>query len=299
MIRRRRRHGRSLALLALALACNEAERPPSDRDRAWGANKRAQAVKNRADQPLPAAQLPDDADLRRRIFGMSFEEVAARMGPVRYRGVARFRVQRNGNDLEVVEKTLIESGPGRDVRVVQRDEDDRLLREAIRVGGDWYVRQEAGRLQTTDFAQRSLLRVHEEAFRALAATTSLFDPATAWRATGEGPDLRFAVRPTPSAAPFDAEGYPELQLESASGGVTVSRGTAVVVGAELDFVARFVEGGGRLEVHVERRVEPIEPATLDVADASEPPARAPVDLRPLDFLDELTKTSTIIGGDAP
>jgi hypothetical protein len=24
-----------------------------------------------------------------------------------------------------------------------------------------------------------------------------------------------------------------------------------------------------------------------------------VDLRPLDFLDELTKTSTIIGGDAP
>lgn len=286
-------------LLLTVVACSEPERAPSDRDRAWGDQKRAQRTEAEAARELALDQLSDDPALRRRLFSMSFDEVVARMGPVRHRGVARFRVKRNGHDLEVVEKTLIESGPDGDVRVVQRDGDDRLLREAIRVGGDWFVRQEAGRLQTTDYAQRAQLRVHEEAFQPLAATTALFEPALAWTPTRGGADLRLAARPKTSAAPFEADGFPSLRLESASGGVTVNRSAQVVVGAELDLSARFVGGDGRLEVHVERDIRPIEPSAFDVSDASEPPGRAPVDLRPLDFLDELTQTSTVIGGDAP
>lgn len=297
--RTRGRHvGWGLALL-LALACREPERAPSDHDRAWGALKRAENTEARAAEAISVDQLAESPAPRQRVFGMSFEEVVARMGPVRYRGRASFRIDRNQHDFEVVEKTLIESGNDADVRVVQRGADDRLIRKAIRTGGSWYVRQEAGRLQTADFAQRSMLQVHEEAFAPLSDVTKLFAPALRWRATPSGANVRLELDSQGSAAAIEADGYPPMRLESAAGQVIVRRDTGVAVRADLDLVARFVGSAGRLEVRVERQIEPMKPATFDVADAAEPPARAPVDLRPLDFLDELTRTSTVIGGDEP
>jgi len=291
-------------VVSLAAACAEDERAPSDRDRAWGRDHARQAIEVRAAVPLPPDAFVDRSDVRARILGMRFREVVARFGPVRFEGDSSFRMRRNGHDVEVVEQTRIESGPDGDVRVVQRDADDRLLREAIRAGGHWYVRHEAGELQTTDYVQRHELRVDEQAFEPLATTSSLLEPAIRWRRVERRsfdgrPALGFRATPAPLADPVEAEGFEApLELDAVEGVVWVDTETSIVLAAELDAALRF-PNRGRLAIRTKHRIRPIEPEPFDVAEASDPPPRAPVDLRPLSFLDELTRTSTVIGGDEP
>ncbi|NJK90304.1 MAG: hypothetical protein HC923_13570, partial [Myxococcales bacterium] len=85
-----------------------------------------------------------------------------------------------------------------------------------------------------------------------------------------------------------------------SGTVAVDRETGVVVRADVDATLQVVtEGGsqGNLQLSVHHELRRAEPHAFDVAGAEELPPSAPVELEPLSFLKELTRTTTVIGGD--
>lgn len=287
------------------VGCSRDGTAPSDRDRAWGRAKVEAETRALASEPLAVERLPDDRRARARVFGMSFEEVVARLGPARFEGTARFRMLRRGHDLEVTERTVIESGSEGDLHVVQRDEDDRLLREGFRIDGDWFVRHEAGRLQTTDYAQGQLLRLHEEAFEPLGVT--LRQLGADWilgprgrRSVDGRPAIGFGLASPPSPTPVQPDGFDEAVVaDRVEGAIWVDAETAVVLSAEVEASFRWTESRGRFEMSLGHRVRPSAPRTFDVASAEPLPPRPPINLDPLEFLDELTQTSTIIGGDEP
>lgn len=295
----------ALSFCLAGAGCTEDGRAPSDRDRLWGRAQAREALKARAQEDLSPTAFAERPEVRDRILSMSFEETVARLGPVRFEGRSSFRIRRNQHDLRVEERSTVESGDDGDLRVVQSDDADRLLREAIRVGSDWYVRNEAGLLQTTDYAQRRQLRPHEEAFGPLAETVALVGPAMAWspsegRRAGARITVGYRASLSPTAGTIEAPGFDEpLRPTDVRGTLALDAETGAVVDAELTVEAKLPQSGGSLQIRVGHRVRSIEPVALDVSSASEPAARAPVDLKPLEFLERLTRTSTIIGGDEP
>ncbi len=289
--------------LLLFLACRPEPPKAADPNRPWGHRLEQQRLAGQARESLDPRRFGDDPQLRARILGLSFAEAEARLGPVRYEGSARFRLQRNGHDLNVVEHSVIESGPGGDVRVVQTDADDRLLREAIRVSDRWYVRKGQGDLHPADFVQRRNLRVHEEAYEALAAFMSAMGGRAAWkpqadRSVGGRPAVGFAAHLAGTGPPHQLFGA-SARAEELSGRLWLDAETGVPVNADLRGRLRLTdaESPGTLEASVELRVRPSSPKTFDVADARARPPRPEIDLDPLAFLERLTRTSTIIGGD--
>jgi hypothetical protein len=286
-------------------ACtSERTAPP---DRVWGPDLEAARIEARAQEAIPFDVLASAQD-RDRILAMSFAEAEARMGPLHVRSQASFHVVRNGHDLRVVESADIWSGPDGSVRVVQKDEDDVVAREGIRLGRQWYVRNGPGALRRADFVQRTELRLEEDAFATLGTLSRMLGPALRLaRGPSRATDGRTLVAYEASLGKLRQVEWDGRVLRPAAvrGAVLIDETTRVPV--RVNLAIRFTIDqppgspadleDGRLQVQLERRLRPHDPQPFDVDEAVPPLVNPEVDLDPLAFLEGSTKTSTVIGGD--
>ncbi len=281
----------------LVTACSEAVKAP---DRDWGRELAVEAVASRAKETLAPSMFPERPS---RFLGMSFDETRARLGPIRFEGEASLQVMRNGHDLEVVEKTRIVSGPEASVRIEQRDETDYLTREGIRIGTQWYIRNGEGRLRRADFIHNQRVDMLSEAYAALGLVARLAGEGL--RVEDEGvasvaniSARRFALDAAP-AQPLRLAEH-DLRLVRVDGRVWIA-GAGPPVRYDLELGFRTAKAGreedGRLSLKLSGRVENVEPRPFEVAEAVEPLRALEADLDPLGFLEDLTRTSTVIGGD--
>ncbi len=253
-------------------------------------------------------QVIDDSAFRVRVFSMSYAEAEARLGPLHVEGTARFRLVRNGHDLEVMEACDIWSGPEGSVRVLQRGPDGALDREGIRKDGEWYFRNGPGSLRKADFVHRQMLQIHEQAFAPLGTFARLFGEDLILRQKGRETVVgQGAIRldaQLGSRKPISFQDH-RMQARRLRGSVWLHETTGVPIKARLEAtltVLRRPENApeyepGRLVISVERSVRRIEPKAFDVSGAVPPLVNPKVDLNPLAFLEASTKTSTVIGGD--
>jgi len=286
-----------LLLVPLVTACSEAVKAP---DRDWGRELVVEAVEAKAEETLEPSML---AQRPERFLGMSFEESRARLGPIRFEGEATLGVKRNGHELELVEKTRIVSGPEASVRIEQRDGDDYLTREGIRVGRQWYIRNGEGRLRKADFIHNERVTMLTEAYAALGLVARLLGERLRFEDQGPASVASIAARR------FEIDGGAGEALRLAEHDLRVARvdgrvwiaeaGPPVRWDVELGF--RTAKAGqeedGRLSLSLKGRLQNVEPEPFEVAEAVEPLRALEADLNPLDFLEDLTRTSTVIGGD--
>ncbi|MEM1022443.1 MAG: hypothetical protein AAGD10_16745 [Myxococcota bacterium] len=286
----------SLLVPLLTLACSENVKAPN---RDWGQELAAEAVESKAEETLEPVTLPERAE---RFLTMGFEESRARLGPLRFTGEAELRIVRNGHDLSVGEKTVISAGPDGSVRIEQRDQDGHLTREGIRVGTQWYVRNGDGRLRTADIIHNERVRMLAEAYAPLALVHRLLGAAARWADRGPASVAgikarRFEVQAGPTET--ISVGEHELRIVRVDGSVWIAD-AGPPVAYELSLGFRTAKAGaeedGRLTLKLEGRLENIEARPFEVAEAVPPLKALEADLDPLGFLEDLTRTSTVIGG---
>lgn len=246
-------------------------------------------------RPYEGTGLDQDPVLRDQVLSQSFSDIVERVGPVAYEGRTRFRIERNGHEIERDERTQIDSRAGGDLRVRQWDAEDQLLREAVRVRDRWYVRHGQGALRRADYAQNQRLSVANDAFSALAGFCETLGPALGLRDVGRAADGR-VYRAVPAGEPPPD---PALELVSVEGRVVIEERTGVPRRADLQALLETdgVERPGEFELEVHFELRPAEARPFDVSDAVDPIMDRSSRHDPLAFLQGETRTSTVIGGD--
>lgn len=275
--------------------------------RVWGRDKIRADVAARAGEPIDARSL-NDPELRRRVLGMSLEEIGARIGALTYSGQSRFWVERRGNHIEIYEDTRIEMNTQGEWRVTQRDEDGRLMREKYAVHGLFYVRNGKGKLRTQGVADEPGGKTLSQAFSPLSHFTGWFGDRLDLVPDGSGlvegrsvVGYRFRLGPGPDLIEDPNRPGKKLRPRKLSGRLQVDADTgaplAVALRGRID-VAPPSEASqwGRLEVELDAKIGPRADTPIVVPESVPPIARRPVDLDPLGFLEGATRTSTVIGG---
>lgn len=280
----------------------------AESQRLWGREKIADAVVQRARQPIKAEKLDQNPNARSRVLNMPIEEVIARVGFLRYSGQARFSLERNGRSMTVFEDTLIEHGLNGGWRVLQRDESGVVLREKVYSNGLYYVRNGPGQLRLRGVADTPGDLTRGEAFSPLSSFTAWFGarltlkkvgrarasglPAVKYRfALGAGPStVSDPNRPEKKLRPARLSGYLLAELETGAPLEGELKG-------QLD-VEPPAEGSewGRLELDLRFQLVPTDGPPIVVGEHVPPIRRRAVDLEPLGFLKGETRTSTVIGG---
>lgn len=304
------------ALLPLALfvapgcgGCGDSSASLSEEgSRLWGHELQAARWTEAAEAPLDPRSLDRDVEARRRVLDMPVEEVVARLGFLRYQGVARFQLERNGHHLDVFEDTTLEHGLGGSWRVVQRDQDGKLLREKVYANGLYYFRNGPGKLRAQGVADRPGTLARAEAFAPLSDFTSWFgDQLRLDRAGTSSHEGRNALEYT-----FALDGggglvadphHPDRRLrpERLNGRLYVDEATGAPLRAKLRGTLGVEpppgsRAWGKLEVALDFRIHPGAGRAIDVGEHIPSIAHRPVDLDPLGFLKGKTRTSTVIGG---
>lgn len=239
------------------------------------------------------AGLDQDAELRARVLGQTFGQVVQRYGPVRYQGSMGLRLNRNGHAIDHQERGRIEVAPGGDLRVRQWGDDNRLLREAIRVNGTWHVRNGEGALRRADYVQNERLHPEDEVFSPLSAFAEKLGPALRLRPDGSD-GIRVRYRAVPGADPA-----PVGEVDRVEGSLVVDRSTGVPLEAHLraELSVAGEKEPGKLVLTVDFEVRSAEASPFDVSKAVDPIMDRSKTHDPIAFLKGETRTSTVIGGD--
>lgn len=308
--RRRPRATVAGALLLTLSACGGCEGEDGmakERQRLWGREKIAAEIETKAKEKLDAHALDERPDVRARVLGMRFAEVVARLGFLTYAGTARFSLERNGQRLPVFEDTVIEHGLHGSYRVLQKDEDEAVMRETVYVNGVYYVRNGPGKLRVAGSKADQASVTTEQAFEPLRSFTSYY-----------GPRLGLAEAGTKTIGGRTAVAYDLLLLEgselveapgmkgkkkpiSLKGKVYVDEATAAPLGAKLTGRLGIPppegkDDWGSLELSLDFTIQTNEGKEVKPGEYIPTIKRRPVDLNPLAFLDGGTRTSTVIGG---
>ncbi len=276
--------------------------------RVWGLAKQQEAERQRAEEPIDASSLDVDRAALDRVRGLTFPEVVARLGFVRYQGKARFSLARNDHELEVVEDTTIEHGLDGGWRVVQRDGKGVLLREKLHHHGLFYVRNGPGQLRAQGVADAPGEATLDEAFEPLSTFTAWYGERLAVRRAGSGTrggqrTIEYQWRLGPGPDRLDDPNRPGKGVRpvALSGKISVDEGTGVPLMATLRGKLEIEPppGGsewGSLELALDMTIEPIEGRPILPSEAVPELSHRSMDDDPLGFLRGGTRTATIIGG---
>lgn len=300
----------SFALLVGSTACGgcEGERPMAKEGRRlWGKERLDSEIETKAKESLDAYLLAERPDLKNRVLAMSWPEAVARLGHIEYTGVARFHLSRNGNELKVVEDSLVEHGLHGSFRVLQKDEDGVLSREVVYNNGVVYVRNGPGKMHVQGMSDGRHYDHPEEAWQPLRVFTSYYGPRAGLRKTGAG---QVAGR---GAAKYDLvllDGSPLISVPgmkgskkpvSLEGQLFVDEATGVPLKGSMKGLLEIPGEGepGKLRLELSFQVKTIPAEEKKPVDFVPTIERRPVDLDPLSFLEGGARTSTVIGGKRP
>ncbi len=279
--------------------------------RTWGREKLDEEVKARAMEPIDAYQLDANPAIRQRILTMSFQELVARFGFLRLESTASFDLSRNGLRIPVFEKTVVEHGLDGTFRVVQQDKDEHVTREFIYNNGVLYIRNgNTGKMRVQGTIGDSHLKLREEAWAPLKAFTGYFGPRLGLRQVGGAKvGRRRAVRyrfglldgPELVAVPGIKGHKAPVAL---SGNLYVDEKTGIPLKVKLRGELRVPVATdaqpdaepGILKVFYTAVISPAEGKELKPESYVPTIAHRKVELDPLRFLEEDTRTSTVIGG---
>lgn len=238
---------------------------------------------------------------------MSWAEVVARVGLVRYEGRATFKLSRNDKTFAITENTLIEQGLYGSWHVVQKDANDVVLRETYFHNGSFYLRNGPGQLRQAGIKNPRVRASREEAWEPLSSFTRYFGPRLGLSANGEaslptgralryrlvmvdGPEYVTVPRIKGKKKPVDIKGH--IWVLESSGVVAKAR----LFGALEIPPPAAMQSPGTLRVSLDFILKPGQERELKPKEFIPTIARRPVDLDPLAFLDGGTRTSTVIGG---
>lgn len=275
--------------------------------RLWGRRKVAEAVKARANARIDPFVLDADAETRQRVLTMSFDEVVARFGFLRLEGTATFDLSRNGHRIGIHEQTVVEHGLHGSFRVVQKDKDGDVTREMIFNNGVFYIRNgERAKMRVQGIIDDSHLALREEAWAPLKTFTGYFGPRLGLKKAGasrvakrgaarykfvlvEGPSLIEVPGTKGKKKPVALSG--NLYVDEKTGVPT-----KVKLRAELSIPGAEDTEPGVLKLFLDLTITPIKGQEIKPESFVPTIAHRPVDLEPLRFLEEDTRTSTVIGG---
>lgn len=296
----------NLLILMGASACDDGK--PSKADvRLWGRDRLDKETQEKAKETLDPYLVGSRPEVRARVLGMSFGEVVARLGYLKYQGTAEFALRRNLHKIDIVENTEIEHGLHGSFRIKQTDSEKSLTRETVYSNGVFYVRNGKGRMRMQGIIENQHLRVREEVFEPLRVYTSYFGARCGLKKVGadnvddraaakyefvllEGADLVTTPGMKGSKRPKSLEGF-----------LWVDEKTAAPIKADFSGMLEIPgkEGAtpGTLKVALKFSVkttpgDEIKPGK-DVIPTIE---RHPTDLDPLAFMRGDVRTSTVIGG---
>ena len=275
--------------------------------RLWGRQKIEAAVQAQAERPIDAGQLHLDRKALERVVTMSFDEVVARFGFLRLESTATFELTRNGHRVPILEKTVIEHGIDGTFRIVQKDEDDDVTREIIYSNGVMYYRNGAkGKMRAEGMAEHRRYALREEVWSPLKAFTGYYGPRLGVRSAGtgkvsgrravryrfvllDGPERVRAADMKGEKAPVDLAG--ELWVDQKTGVPS-----KVKLRGELQIPGAPGTPPGVLKISLNSKIAATKGEEFRPESSVPAIAHRPVDLDPLRFLKEDTRTSTVIGG---
>ena len=238
---------------------------------------------------------------------MSWAEVVARVGLVRYEGIATFRISRNNKTFSVTENTVIEQGLYGSWHVVQKDNKGLVLRETLFHNGAYYLRNGPGGLRRAGIKNPKVPASREEAWEPLATFTRYFGLRLGLRRDGRasvpmGRALRYRFVLLEGPEYIEVRGMKgKKKPVDIKGHVWVLESTGVVAKARLFGALEIPPPGpmqppGTLRVSLNFTLKPGKEREIRPENFVPTIARRPVDLDPLAFLDGGTRTSTVIGG---
>ena len=237
---------------------------------------------------------------------MTFEEVVARLGIVRYTGTARLEISRGGQSLVVKEESVIEQGLHGSFRVAQKDKRGEPTREGIYHNGIFFIRNGTGEMRVQGIVKDQHLRMRQEAWEPLATFTGYFGKRAGVEATGatsfEGrpaQGYRFVLLDGPDIVPGGKDKAKKPLL--LDGLLLVDAQTAVPLKVEmtakLDVPQKKADAEpGHIDATLRASLVTIEGVEIKPKKFIPTIKRHPTDLDPLAFLEGDVRTSTVIGG---
>ncbi len=291
---------------ALALACDGSEPPTATSGELWGQGRVAAALKTQAEHPIDPYTVHERPDAKERVLGMSFAEVATRLGHLEFQCRAEFRLTRNGHDLRVTEDTLLKHGRYHAHHLLQKDADGALTREVMLKEGRYYFRNGPGALRDGGPIQKRHTHVLEEAYKPLRAYTDYFGIRVGLQkvgrkdVTGRGTALyRFVLLDGSQSVVSGQDQKPKTPM-SLAGSLYVDEATGVALQATLQGTLGIPgEDGqppGKLELKLHHQIRAVPGLEIPLPRARPRITRRPIELDPLAFLGGRTRTSTTIGG---
>lgn len=275
-------------------------------DRVWGRDLRSARAQERAKETIRVQEL-DRAPVRERVLTMTWAEVVARVGLVRYEGVAVFKLSRNKKTFKVTEKTLIEEGLYSSWHVLQRDADDTPLRETYFHNGRFYLRNGPGQLREAGIKNPRVSASRQQAWEPLESFTNFFGQRLGLSADGGaslplGRALRYQMVMVDGSEHVTVPGIRGKKKPlSIKGRIWVLESSGVVAKAKFSGTLEIpppapMQPPGVLNVSLDFTLKPGAERELKPEKFISTITRRPVDLDPLAFLDGGTRTSTVIGG---
>ncbi|MBX2811878.1 MAG: hypothetical protein KTR25_08710 [Myxococcales bacterium] len=298
--------------LGMLPACNTHDVPPEENQRLWGESLRVNRLALRSKEDLRPEDLQNAPERIRRILNMSIDEVVQRLGPMRYKGVARFSLSKDKERVKVFENTEIYPGRDGGWRVIQKNADDVITRESITVPGREFVRTGPGKLRLRSAGDLSTLAVRKEAFSPLSTFTAWYGRSLILTPKGAGRHNRrtavvYALQTNPDApAHFVPELQVSLQPRALRGQLVLDAATGAPVRAQFSGSLEVIrsdstpdDAPGHLELQFQMNMKSIPDRPIVVDNFVPPIAGRTLDLKPLGFLKKYTRTSTVIGGPRP
>lgn len=295
------------AALLFVAACSTNPENAKAKRRIWGNEVIPTAVDKNAKQPIPADNLEFDADMRQRVLEMRFDEVIARLGIVKYEGTAKLTIRRKGQELKVIEESLIEQGLHGGFRVLQKDASGQPIREVVYHGGVLFLRNGPGKMRVQGIVKKQHHTVRDEAWQPLRVFTGYFGPRVGFRKIGPTESggraaiaYKLVLVDGPALIRNNDVDTPKKPVRI-DGKIVVDAQTAVVLEATVKGkveVPPKEEGGeaGYIDVDLQSKLQTIEGKEIKPGEYVDTIKRHPTDLDPLAFLKGEIRTSTTIGG---
>ncbi|MEL7369986.1 MAG: hypothetical protein AAFN74_13790 [Myxococcota bacterium] len=299
-----------LVLSTAVLHCGGCEKSTGLREegvRVWGREKIDDSVKARAQQPIDTGKLDVDTEMRARVLEMPFDEVVTRFGFLKLEAEARFELSRNGHQIPVYENTTIDHGLQGSFRVLQKDKDGDVTREAIFTNGVLYVRNGAkAKMRVQGIINDQHRAIREESWSPLKTFTGYFGPRLGLR---QGRTRRINGRATVRYRLQLVDGPELIEVPgmrgkkkpiALSGDLYVDEKTGVPTQAKLQAELQIPGAPdaqpGVLKLFLDMKITAGKAEEIKPESFVPTIAHRPVDLDPLRFLKGDTRTSTVIGG---